>query len=58
MKKQNWNRTKKADVTQEFDRLVDILMNQGDADVLIDMIPYENQKSFVIGWHDSDDLDQ
>lgn len=49
---------KKAEIIDEFYRLADILESQGDVGILIDMIPYEQQKSFVKSWHDNDDCDQ
>lgn len=42
----------------EFFRLLDILIHQGDIDVISDMITYAQKKSFVDGWHENDWLDQ
>lgn len=56
--KNEWIVAKRKDVEDEFVRLVDVLMNQGDVGVLIDLIPFCNQHDFVKSWHEGDELDQ
>lgn len=49
---------KKIEIENEFYRIADILVCQGDTQVLIDLIPLEAQKSFIKSWHEGDVLDQ
>lgn len=58
MTKENWKRKKKAEVKEEFYRIAECMTNQGDIRVLIDLIPPKEQRNFIVGWHDNDDLDQ
>lgn len=39
---------------EEFDRISDILVKQGDIDVLTDMIPDVVKKRFINEWHEDD----
>jgi len=48
----------KEDVGLEFYRLAEIMVNQGDVDVLVDLVDYKTQEAFVKEWHDNDELDQ
>lgn len=58
MKKENWKRKNKKEINSEFDRLLDCLINQGDVEVISNMISFNTKKVFIIGWHDNDGLDQ
>ena len=49
---------RRAEIIDEFYRIADILVNQGDTDVLIDLIEFDTQEAFVKEWHNNDDLDQ
>jgi hypothetical protein len=39
----------------EFNRLVNILVSQGDVDVLTNLIPNEIKINFINEWHDDDE---
>lgn len=48
----NWGKASKKQIDDEFDRLTELLVHQGDVDVLTEMIPDKTKKDFVICWHD------
>lgn len=48
----------KNKIEEEFYRLAEIMVNQGDVGCLVDLIHYDTQKAFVVAWHDNDELDQ
>jgi hypothetical protein len=49
---------RRSEVMDEFYRIADTLVNQGDTGVLVDLIDYKTQEDFVKAWHEDDDLDQ
>lgn len=56
--KLNWERKSWSKVADEFDRLLTMLIQQGDKAIIRDMIPFITKKNFVIEWHKNDKLDQ
>lgn len=41
-------------VENEFSRIADCLVSNGDVDVLTNMIPLETKKEFIFSWHDEE----
>jgi len=42
----------------EFERIVEYLRTQGDIDCLIDMIPDDTKKQFIIDWKEGGEEDE
>lgn len=54
----NWKKANKTDVEDEFDRLVDCIRTQGDLDCIIELVPLNKKRDFIIGWHDNDEVEE
>lgn len=57
MKKKKWNEVIESEIDDEFYRLVEILAQNHDIDVICDLVNDQTKREYVIGYHNEDDLD-
>lgn len=51
----DWTEAEEKEIENEFNRIADVLVHQGDVDVLVGLINYETKKDFIVEWHNNDE---
>lgn len=50
-----WTKGKsKEEIENEFSRIAECVRTQGDIDCILDLVPLDNKKEFIDGWHNED----
>jgi len=44
-----------AQVEDEFSRIADTMIRQGDANILLDLVPLKQKAMFIVDWHEGDE---